>query len=135
MGTETVMDSGNMTIIIDTREQCPLGFSCPTERGTLHTGDYSVRGHEDQIAIERKQVDDLVSCLKNGQRSRFERELLRGSSLPYFALVVEADLADLAEHQYRSRMLPRSVVQSLLTFSVRYRLPIFFAQTGSMPRG
>ncbi len=114
------------TIIIDSREQAPLAFSLPMEIGPLVTGDYSIKGLEKFIAIERKSPDDLVGCLKSGQRERFERELSRGRGLDYFALVVECDLANLAKGDYRSRMLPKSVVQSLLAFSVRYRLPVFF---------
>ena len=115
-------------IVVDTREQLPLTFSIPTERGTLATGDYSVKGLEDYIAIERKSIDDLVACLKNGERERFERELARGRGLDYFALVIECDLAQLAEHQYQSLMTPASVIQSILTFSVRYKLPVFFCE-------
>ena len=98
----------------------------PIERGTLVTGDYSVKGLERFIAIERKSPDDLVGCLKGQHRERFERELSRGRGLEYFALVIEADLSSLAAGRYRSEMKPASVVQSLLAFSVRYNLPIFF---------
>ncbi len=120
------MNQAGPTIIIDTREQAPLSFTLPSERGTLPTGDYSVKGLEGFIAIERKAPDDLVGCLKNGQRERFERELARGRGLDYFALVVEADLPALAHGNYRSDMHPRAVIQSLMAFSVRYRLPVFF---------
>lgn len=116
---------GGPVIVIDTREQAPLSFSLPAERGTLATGDYSLKGLEPHIAIERKSVDDLVGCLKVGQRERFERELTRGRALDYFALVVEGRLEDLAAGHYRSDMNPKAVVQSLMAFSVRYRLPIF----------
>ena len=115
-----------MKIVIDTREQKPLEFSQPTETGTLPTGDYSVKGLEKFVAIERKSVDDLVGCLKKGSRARFEKELSRGRGLEYFALVIEADLAALAAGEYRSEMKPAAVIQSLLAFSVRYRLPVFF---------
>ncbi|MEW6262165.1 MAG: ERCC4 domain-containing protein [Thermodesulfobacteriota bacterium] len=114
------------TIVIDTREQDPLTFTLPMERGTLVTGDYSVKGLESFLAVERKSVDDLVGCLKNGQRERFERELSRGRGLDYFALVLEADLKTFADGHYRSEMNPKAVVQSLLAFSVRYNLPVFF---------
>lgn len=116
----------HLIIIVDTREQDPLEFSLPTGRGTLTTGDYSIKGLERFVAIERKSPDDLVGCLKNGQRERFEKELSRGKGLDYFALVVESELAGLADGCYRSKMAPKAVIQSLLAFSVRYRLPIFF---------
>jgi len=118
--------TGHPTIIIDTREQNPLSFSLSTERGTLTTGDYSVKGLERFVAVERKSRDDLVGCLKGAQRERFERELSRGRGLDYFALMIEADLVDLARGDYRSEMRPASVIQSLMAFSVRYRLSVFF---------
>jgi len=116
----------DLTIITDTREQAPLSFTLPTERGTLTTGDYSIKGLERFIAIERKSPDDLVGCLKNGNQERFEKELSRGRGLDYFALVIESDMISLANGDYRSDMKPKSVLQSLMAFSVRYRLPIFF---------
>lgn len=116
----------NMTILVDSREQKPLSFTFPSMRATLPTGDYSIQGYENRVAVERKEVNDLVSCLKGENRARFERELVRGQSLEFFCLVAECSLEDLAQHRYRSKMEPKSVIQSLFAFSVRYRLPIFF---------
>jgi ERCC4-type nuclease len=116
-----------MIVIIDSREQMPYEFRLPTEVAGLKTGDYSVKGLESWVAVERKTVADLVACLTTG-RDRFENELHRGRGLDYFALVVEASLVDLATGKYRSQMLPKAVIQSLMTFSVRYRLPVFFAE-------
>ncbi len=116
-----------MNIIIDTREQLPYTFQTPAIKGTLATGDYSISGAEKLIAIERKTLDDLISCLCNG-RERFEKELYRARALDYFAIVIEASLSDLANGNFRSQMTPRSAIQSLLTFSIRYRLPVFFVE-------
>lgn len=113
-----------LTIKIDTREQQPYGFE-NSEVGTIPIGDYSICGLENFIAIERKELNDLVSCLTT-DRKRFERELHKARALDYFALVIEASLSDLANGHYRSQMGPKSAIQSLLAFSVRYRLPIFF---------
>jgi ERCC4-type nuclease len=113
-------------IKIDTPEQFPYAFSVPTEVGTLPVGDYSISGLEDCVAVERKSLDDLIGCLTGG-RVRFERELYRGRTLEYFALVIEANLEDIALGRYRSAMLPQAAVQSVLAFSVRYHLPVFFA--------
>ena len=116
-----------MRIKIDTREQRPYQFDNPSEVGTIPVGDYSICGLENHIAIERKEANDLIGCLTGG-RGRFERELHKGKALDYFALVVEISLSDLANGNYRSKMLPKSAIQSLLAFSIRYRLPIFFAE-------
>lgn len=114
-------------ILIDTREQQPYSFETPSEIATLPTGDYSLAGAECFIAIERKSVDDLIGCLTSG-RERFERELYRSRALDYFALVIEASLSDLSNGRYRSEMNPKAAIQSLLTFSIRYGLPIFFVE-------
>ena len=115
-----------MTVIkIDSREQRPYSFD-NTETGTLQVGDYSILGLEDHISVERKTMDDLIGCL-TGDRDRFERELYKGRALDYFALVVEASLSDLIEGKYRSQMNSKSAIQSLVAFSIRYRLPVWFA--------
>ena len=122
----------SISIVIDSRERRPYSFTLPTVVAGLKVGDYSLAGFEDRIAIERKTIGDLIACLSSG-RKRFERELKRGRELDYFCLVVETDLKALTDGKYRSRMNPESVVQSLLAFSVRYRLPIFFV--GGRKRG
>jgi len=121
-----------ITVVIDTREQNPYTFSCPVEAGTLATGDYSIRGFEDRIAIERKSLDDLIGCLKGPNRERFERELQRSRALDYFSIVIEASLSDLGQGQYRSQMTPASAVQSVVALSVRYRVPVWFAESRRM---
>lgn len=112
----------------DSREQRPYEFKSPSEVGTVPVGDYSIMGLEDQVAIERKELGDLINCLSH-DRERFERELFKGRSLDYFCLVIEASLSDMANGHYRSDMSSKSAVQSLLAFSIRYRLPIFFAES------
>jgi ERCC4-type nuclease len=53
-----------VTILIDTREQRPLDFGSQlTRRATLATGDYSVEGLADSVAIERKSLADLTVAL------------------------------------------------------------------------
>lgn len=117
-----------MLLKIDSREQLPYTFSSPSETGALPIGDYSISGLENRISIERKTLDDLVGCLTQ-ERERFERELFKGKALDYFALVIEGSLSDLAEGRYHSEALPKSIIQSLLAFSVRYRLPVFFCES------
>lgn len=117
----------SFNIVIDSREQRPYCFENPSEMGTLACGDYSIVGLEDFITIERKELNDLIGCLTT-DRDRFERELFKGRSLDYFSLVLECSLSDLVNGNYRSEMEPKSAIQSLLAFSVRYRLPIWFCE-------
>lgn len=46
----------DITILVDTREQTPWEFShYSTAKQKLDTGDYTVSGLEDKLAIERKK--------------------------------------------------------------------------------
>ena len=121
-----------MKIVVDSREQRPYSFPCQryadteTTRGTLQAGDYSLAGLEDKVAVERKSLDDLVQCLGR-ERSRFERELVRGQGMDAFAVIVEADWAKIAKGEYHSRMAPQAAMQSILAFQGRYGTPFIFA--------
>ena len=124
-----------MTILVDTREQRPFTFEherygVQIQPGTLTVGDYSLRGLEDKVAVERKSLPDLVQCLGR-ERERFERELLRGAALDAFAVVVEGSWSDLANGNFRSQINPHAACQSTLAFMARYRTPFLFA--GSRP--
>jgi len=55
-----------VTVVVDTREQEPYTFeSGCTEvvRRALPAGDYSIEGHEDSVAVERKTLEDFVSTV------------------------------------------------------------------------
>lgn len=116
-------------ILVDSREQIPFafqGYDVDLEPTTLTTGDYSIRGFQNQVSIERKGLDDLVSCLMNGSRQRFEKELSRARGLDFFAIVVEGALSDISMGKYRSEMKPQAALQSIITFQVRYRVPFLW---------
>ena len=121
-----------MKILIDSREQCPFAFTDSRYSDvelvlcTLAVGDYSLAGLMDKVAVERKELPDLVQCLGR-ERERFERELMRGMALDAFAVVVEASWADLAGGRYRSRLNPHAACQSVAAFMGRYRVPFLFA--------
>ena len=125
-----------MRIIVDSREQAPFDFRAEiykgveVEVGSLATGDYSLKGLEDVVAVERKSLDDLIGCLSTG-RERFERELARSRGLNAFMVCVESSWEDLVKARYRSRMDPHAAAQSVLSFAVKYRCGFHFA--GSRP--
>ncbi len=115
------------TILVDTREQCPWQFeNLPSERATLDAGDYSVKGLEHLIAVERKSLDDLLACVGRG-RDRFRRELQRLRSYRFRCLVVEADHADLEGGVWRSQLKPSHVLGSLSAWQCQFELPIWLA--------
>ena len=119
-----------MRILIDTREQLPFtftGYEVDPEPAALPVGDYSLPGFEDKAAIERKSLEDLISCLMGSNRDRFERELARGRSYEAFVVVIEGSMVDVSEGRYRSAMQPHAAMQSVLTFQVRYRVSFVWA--------
>lgn len=96
-----------VTAIVDTREQTPLDLAPLTvEVGTLPTGDYSVKGLESIVAIERKSLTDLLGCI--GQdRERFEREVMRLLAYPVRAIIIEATCRKLRPGNGGQRSHPR----------------------------
>ena len=122
-------------VVVDTREQHPFTFhgitgarrrelEIETCRAGLKTGDYSVRGLEDEIAVERKSKADLYGTVGRG-RARFEREIERLAAMEFPAVVLECDLASLLRPPERSRVSPSSVLNSLIAWSVRHRIPVW----------
>lgn len=123
------------TILIDTREQLPYAFQQIPYRGgetvvvrhrfaTLPSGDYSLEGLENEIAIERKSLADLFGTLSRG-RDRFTRELERLAKFSFSAVVVEAALGDILNPQrshpeWPSRVNPFAVFRSISAWSVQY---------------
>lgn len=134
MKPKTVTDGRFIgTVIRDTREQTGYGFSSltcdasdgggplivPVEVDTLRSGDYSLRGYEDQVAVERKSLPDLFGTLGQG-RDRFERELERLSFFRFAAVVVEATLPDvLLSPPRHSDLNPKTIVRSVLAWQQR----------------
>lgn len=118
-----------LQIVTDSREQRPYtfaGFDCTVSRGTIRTGDYSLRGYEGLVAVERKSLDDLAGCCTTS-RERFERELARGADMDCFTVVVESDPATVLKHRYRSKLNPHSLLQSVITWQMRYGTPFIWA--------
>ncbi|NLF71670.1 MAG: hypothetical protein GX575_21785 [Candidatus Anammoximicrobium sp.] len=103
-----------ITAIIDTREQAPLHLApLATVTATLSSGDYSVKGLEHVVAIERKSLPDLLACCGR-ERERFEREVQRLLAYPVRALIVEATWADIEQGGWRSEITPQAALGSLL---------------------
>ncbi len=119
------MTPAEFVIAVDTREQKPYRFP-RSEVKTLPTGDYSIVGLEDQVAVERKTKEDAYASLGQ-ERERFERELRRLSALDYAAIVVETTLPDFLKAPAFSRMNPKAAANSIIAWSVKYRVCVFFA--------
>jgi ERCC4-type nuclease len=127
------------TVIIDSREKAPWTFTGITsslkgaprpvviacEFATLKSGDYSIKGFEDQVAIERKSKEDLYSTLGQN-RERFEREHERLSWYQCKAVVIEASWnAILTRPPDRSSLNPKSIFGTATSWWIRYGVPWF----------
>lgn len=121
-------------VVIDTREQFPFSFTgykadahkgykplvIPTVTYGLKTGDYSLEGYEDRIAIERKSAADAYSTFSH-ERERFERELERLSEMEFAGVVIEAGWPSLiGSPPPRSNFSPKSFFRSVIAWQVRY---------------
>lgn len=116
----------DFTIVIDTREQRPYAFPCPSVQRKLDAGDYSVAGCESRIAVERKSLPDFVSTVVHRMdRFRVELEALRRCALA--CIVVEADLdavlRGLRGGELRS-VSPGAVLGAALHIEARFRVPV-----------
>ena len=121
-----VLRPEDVTAIIDSREQ--LGYNLAPLRavpGTLDTADYSVKGLEAVVRIERKTLPDFVQCVGR-ERSRFIRELTRLRGFAYRLIIVEASWHDLEAGRWEGLVKPSVVVGSVLSWSAEY-VPILLA--------
>ena len=128
MRTRRTLRIEDIVAIVDTREQTPLDLSpIRTETGALPTGDYSIRGLENYVAIERKSLPDLISCIGH-ERERFERELVRLRSYETKAVVIEASWSDIVAGRWRGKLKPASAIGSVLSW-VEFGIPFMFADS------
>lgn len=120
------LDPSQVVALVDTREQTPWDLApLRTETGTLATGDYSVRGLESMVAIERKSLPDLLGVIGR-DRERFDREVQRLAAYPVRALIVEASWADIEAGEWRGSVTPQAALGSLLGW-IAGGLPVVMA--------
>lgn len=133
-------DWRNYQVIRDTREQqgWDFGAHAPclgTVSGTLPTGDYTLRGYEDILAIERK--GSTAEFSQNVVQDRFEREMERLEAFKYPFVVLEFTLDDLASFPANSgiprriwptlRITAQFLLKRLIELEVQYRTRFILA--------
>jgi ERCC4-type nuclease len=112
-------------IVIDDREKQPYAFAGAVTRH-LAAGDYSLLGYEDRVAVERKSKKDAYRSLGH-VRERFQCEIERLAEYDYAAIVIEASMPAFLIPPPFGELHPHAAIASLLGWSVKYRLPVFFA--------
>ena len=140
-----------LTIVCDSREQCNghvTGYfdKCKVAHATrkLDTGDYSAMigdmTLEHDVVIEKKSGLDEIAGNFTVDRQRFEDEMMRAKAegLKVFLLIENASWSDIPLHNYRSKLEPKSLIASLLSWQVRFNITIIFckpSETGQIIHG
>jgi ERCC4-type nuclease len=123
-------------VVADSREQLPWLFNAisaggkavivPVERGTLQSGDYSIKGLENVVAIERKSVSDFYGSITTG-RTRLEAEFQRMEAMQFSAIIVEDRFESVLDPGFHgSRVNPNAVRATVASWSVKYKTRWFF---------
>jgi len=117
-------------LIVDSREQRPLfDFSLPwVVRGTLKTGDYSIKGFEENISIERKgNLTDFFSSITHG-RDRFRRELERMAKMEWRGLLIEDAEIEMFKPHMHCNVHPNVIYHTVSSIEIRYGINIYYAK-------
>ena len=127
------------TVIRDTREQEGWSFdasqSCVgTVSEKLDTGDYSLSGYEDILAVERK--GGIGEFAKNVVQDRFEKELQRMEDIKHTYIILEFNMDDLIKYpaslklnyyqKKKIRLRGSFILKRVIEFSILYKTQILF---------
>ncbi len=117
-------------IIIDTREQQLLefdGWEAGTLRQCLKTGDYSLEGFKNLIAVERKSLPDLLSCLGKN-RKRFYEQMDRLQEFKYKYLLLETTASTIRKGLWRwpENIKPPHVIGYLNSITVKRGIGVLY---------
>lgn len=135
---------GKPVILYDDREKFPwlfLANKYTMEKTRLKVGDYTVKGFENLIAIEKKSgIDELFSNLVCGQRRRFERFLKRLSEYPVKAIVVEQPFihaivcktAYVLRRKSRTQMSVDTIYYWTAEIMEKYNIPIIYVDKNAV---
>jgi len=113
-----------ITIIQDTREK--HGYDFPgSEIVKLGAGDYGIKELPNQVAVERKSLEDFVSTVvQDWERFVIELKLLVRHK--YACIVVEGSVQDILENKFRSNVSAKVVLAKVFSISSIFRIPVFF---------
>lgn len=130
-----MIDYNNFNIIIDTREQQPWTFDhhlVSSEK--LDTGDYSVRGLEEILCIERKK--SVSEIANNITEKRFKDVVGRMTQYKYSFLLFEFDLEDILIYPVGStvpkkmwdkiKISPNFIIKHLVELQVFFNIKVLF---------
>ena len=126
-------------VVIDTREQEGFAYTferfpkwfAGVERATLRAGDYTIKGMEHCLAIERKSLPDLVNSVI-GDRTRFLAKCKSLAARKRKAIVIEAGLAQVKSPYPESMAHPNAVVGTLIALQERWDIQVIWCDTAEL---
>ena len=133
------MESESFTVLVDTREKKPWTLASSRILGMEHrkldTGDYTIKGYEHLLCIDRKaSVQEVVN---NVREPRFAKELLRIRKFPHAFLVMEFELDELINFPHNTSLPPKVkkqirtngkyLLRCLTRMQIKYNFNIIYA--------
>lgn len=117
------------TVVKDTREQDGYFFSefntcAGMVEEKLDTGDYSIKGMEDKICIERKGCVEELAVNLGQKKHAFLAEIERMNSFPHKFIVLEFSLEDLIKFPDETRIPVKN--KASLKITGKYMLKCLF---------
>lgn len=125
----------------DTREQCGWTFEkydkcLGTEVGTLKFGDYTIKGMEDIVCLERKGCVSEISTNLGKEVARFRREFEKMRHVKHKYIICEFSCSELLKFPEGAgiprqqlklvRMTGKSIMKALLEFQMEYDVNFIF---------
>lgn len=129
------MIDNEFTIIVDTREQKPWSFDNHAKANTkLDTGDYSIEGLENIVAIERKR--NIAEFANNITEKRFSDVVDRLSKIKYSFILFEFDMEDIMRYPIGSnipkklwdkiRISPSFIIKNIIDLQIDHNIKVLF---------
>lgn len=129
------------TVIKDTREQegwffAPYDKCEGMEIGTMHTGDYTLKGYEDVVCVERKASVSEIAMNLGRKKKPFQEEIERMKDFHFSFLILEFSMDDVLKYPEGSKV-PRAarskvkvtgkyLLKCLMEFEIWYNTKIIF---------
>ena len=114
-------------IVRDTREQTGLFIKPPKGllivRDTLKLGDYSIRGFEQSIAVERKNIDDLWTSLTVNAKD-FKRKMVALAAYERRWILIDGVESEYLAHRIDRKIHPNQIRQALASIEGRIGIPV-----------
>lgn len=136
------MTDKKFTIVRDTREQDGKGWYFRASANChgmkvqkLDFGDYSIKGLEEKICIERKTIGDLWGTLGDQKNyKRFIREWERAKDTKIKYLIIEGNIADIDRGYRWSRVPANNIHAKLVSLQVKHNVHVIFAGSQKIAR-